>query len=353
MWPITAFTKLANISLPIIQAPMSGGATTPELIAAVSNAGGLGSLGAGYMQPAEIEAAIQKTRQLTDKPFSINLFVPVEHNATLLQMQAMQKILQTVAQKLHIEVDIPSPPFLPDFDAQIDVVLQTNIPIVSFTFGIPAKKHLQVLKQKNILIIGTATSIKEALLWQENGADFIAAQGAEAGGHRGTFAHSMEEGLIESTTLIPQIVNTVKVPVIAAGAIMNAQDIMKFIQLGACAVQMGTAFLACYESGIPSVYKQALLSAKKNNTVLTKAFSGKYARGLNNRFITTMLSHDNDILEYPIQNAFTQPLRKAAAQQNNADFLSMWAGQGVALCKECSAAELIVQLKNDMQKLMK
>jgi nitronate monooxygenase len=353
MWPTTKFTEITKTILPIIQAPMAGGATTPELIAAVSNAGGLGSLGAGYMQPDDIRAAIKRVRQLTDKPFSVNLFVPEKYHATPDELQTMQSLLTLIADKLETTIAIPEPPYLPNFDEQINIVMEEKIPVVSFTFGIPDQQYLSALKHNKTLIIGTVTSVHEALLWQMHGADIIAAQGTEAGGHRGTFAHAMREGLIGLMALIPQLVDKVALPVIAAGGIMDARGIIAALALGASGVQMGTAFLTCHESGIPDGYKQFLLRTKSDNTVLTKAFSGKFARGVNNQFIELMQEHEAAILDYPIQNAFTQPLRKVAAQQNNAEFLSLYAGQAAYLCKEISATELMAELEREVKIILK
>lgn len=353
MWPSTKLTEIINVSLPIIQAPMSGGATTPELVAAVSNAGGLGSFGVGYMQPEDIRAAIKKTRLLTKKPFSVNLFVPEKHEALPENILAMQSILTTVTAELNIIIDIPTAPYLPSFDEQMKVIIEEKIPIVSFTFGIPDQKYLSILKRNKIIVIGTATSVHEALLWQMHGAHLIVAQGAEAGGHRGTFSHSMQDGLIGLMALIPQLVDKLSIPIIAAGGIMDARSIIAALLLGASGVQMGTAFLTSRESGIPEAYKKLLLRTKADNTILTRAFSGRYARGVNNQFIEAMQPYDSVVLDYPIQNAFTQPLRKVAAQQNNVEFLSLWAGQAAYLCKDISATDLMYELDRNVSSLLK
>ena len=327
--------------IPIIQAPMAGGITTARLIAAVSNAGGLGSVGAGYMQPDELRCLIQEVRALTDKPFSVNLFVPQKHQASISQLQAMQTILAQVTKELEFQPKIPTPPYSPDFDEQLAIVLAAKVPVVSFTFGIPDKEYLAELKRQNIIIIGTATSVEEAILWQAHSADMIVVQGAEAGGHRGTFAHAMEQGLVPLMSLIPQVKQAVSVPIIAAGGLMLPLQINKAFSLGVAAVQVGTAFITTEESGASMAYQEALLQAKKDTTVLTKAYSGKYARGLANQFTERMQAYEKDILDYPIQNAFTAPIRKAAGTQNNPDFLSLFAGQGVQHCKKMTAAQLI------------
>lgn len=351
-WPNTKFTELAQITLPIIQAPMAGDAARPELVAAVSNAGGLGSLGAGYMHVDALRHAIKKIRQLTDKPFNINLFIPEKHQANHEQMEDARKAVQEACYELDFSIVPVSPPYTPSFSEQMNVILEEKIPIFSFTFGIPSLSWIRDLKKNGTLLIGTATSIEEALILEKNGIDVIVAQGSEAGGHRGTFIGTAEEALTNILSLVSTMVQAVNTPVIAAGGIMDAQKIYVMMKSGACAVQMGTAFLTTNESNIHPLYKQLLLSAKQDNTVLTRAFSGKLARGIANKFIMRMQAHEDTILDYPIQNALTSPMRREAAQQNLSDFLSLWAGQGVQFCKVLSVDQLIQELNNGVLALM-
>ena len=345
-WPNTKINELLKISLPIIQAPMAGGATTPELVAAVSNAGGLGSLGAGYMTANEIRLAVKKIRTLTNKPFSVNLFIPENHSATDEQIEQARKIVQTSCPELNFNVDSVKPPYAPRFEEQMNVIVEEKIPVCSFTFGIPSREWIEVCKKNKITSIGTATTLAEAKLLEENNIDAVVAQGCEAGGHRGTFIGSAENALINIRSFIPLLAEHIKIPIIAAGGIMDAKGILTSVTSGAAAVQMGTAFLCCTESGIHPLYKKFLLSSTQDNTTLTRAFSGKLARGINNKFITRMQAHEKEILDYPIQNKLTSGMRKEAGKQNNIDFMSMWAGQSAHLCREISAEELIEELNN-------
>lgn len=344
-WYQSPLMQLLNIDIPLIQAPMAGGATTPELVANVCNAGGLGSIGAGYMSLKLLSQSIDQVRALTDNNFSVNLFVPEACQATIEQQKIMvQHINNICSTELAIKVEPVTPPFLPDFDEQLQVVIDKKIPIVSFTFGIPEKRWLEELKQRNIITLGTATSLDEAVALQQAGVDAIVAQSAEAGGHRGTFIGIAENSLFSQSVLVPLLVKHIDVPIIAAGGIMNGQAILKALSLGAYGVQLGTAFLSCPEAGIHEEYKKELLKQTEDKTRLTKTFSGKLARGIGNKFIEAMAPLENNCLDYPIQNALTKPMRQAAAKQDNSAFMSLWAGQSVYLSRGISAQELINQL---------
>jgi nitronate monooxygenase len=347
-WPTTTLAKTLGIKIPIVQAPMAGGATTPELVAAVSNAGGLGSLAAGYLNPDDIRKNIFKIRQLTDKPFAVNLFVSEEHQATKIQIKQMCHIIEKACVELKVQIEPIEPPYAPEFDEQLKVILEEKISIFSFTFGMPSQTWLKKFKKNKTLLLGTATTLKEAQQLQEQGIDIIIGQGSEAGGHRGTFIGSTEDALINISVLVPQLAKYINVPIVAAGGIMDANGIIAAMHLGAAGVQMGTAFLSCPESGIHPKYKEALLNAKQDNTVLTRAFSGKLARGINNKFIKRMQIHEKHILDYPIQNALTRTMRKIAEKNNCIDFMALWAGQAAHLSKAIPAAELIKKLHKNV-----
>lgn len=351
MWTDTRVAKLLNLKFPIIQAPMAG-AASPELIAAVANTGALGSLGAGYMPPAELKKAIVAIRQSTTNPFAVNLFIPEKHHTTTKEIEHMQKIIAEASSELKIPIEPVLPPYLPTFDEQLNIIIEEKIPIFSFTFGILDEKWIHRLKSHGIILIGTATNLAEALLLEQRGIDAIVAQGSEAGGHRGTFIGKAEHSLIEIRKLIPQLVHNLRIPVIAAGGIMDAHDVNTMLTLKAEAVQMGTAFLSCHESTINAAYKKALLNLTHDDTILTRAFSGKLARGLKNKFTQKMQAHTNELLGYPVQNALTKSMRKEAAKQSNIDFLSMWAGQRAYLCEDLSVNQLmatIIKNINSMQ----
>lgn len=352
-WPSTTLTELFEMHFPIIQAPMAGGATTPALIAAVSNSGGLGSLAAGYMTADEIRNVIKQIKELTDNPFCVNLFIPQPHQATSEQIETARNAIQDVCKELNIHIDSVKPPYAPSFEEQMNVLLDEKVPVFSFTFGIPSENWIQDFKKNGTKIIGTATSQEEAIMLEKQSVDAVVAQGMEAGGHRGTFLGKAEEALINTALLTSLITKHIKIPVIAAGGIMDAKGVYMAMKSGASGVQMGTAFLCCHESGINPLYKQSLLNNKHDTTTLTRAFSGKLARGLLNKFIIRMQSHENTILDYPIQNALTSIMRKEAGKKNTNDFMSMWAGQGAHLCKVLPASKLIKMLNDDMLALIK
>jgi nitronate monooxygenase len=343
---MTAVTLLRRLGIekPIMLAPMAGSGGTPELAAAVSNAGGLGAWGGAYSKPDEIAAAIRRIRQLTDRPFGINLFAGGYATGHALDPQPMLEIVG----EAHAQLGLP-PPLLPPlpsdpFAAQLEAVLEERPAAFSFTFGIPSPAQLAALKKRDIAVAGTATTVQEARRLAEAGIDAIVAQGAEAGAHRGSFAAPFEESMVPLATLLREICGSVTLPVIASGGIMDGRDIAAAQKLGAAAVQLGTAFLTCPESGAPAAYKNALLGAKKDTTVITRAFSGRPARGLTNRFIAMVTGKEQAILPFRQQNDLTRPMRNASGQQGIADFMSLWAGQGVARARQMPAADLVKTL---------
>lgn len=305
---------------------------------------------AAYYDPEQINAACLRVRQLTDKPFGINLFAPLPVPA-LNQTQIDRAIARL--QSYHDELGLPAPQ-LPEqacipFDAQLAAVLDCGASVFSFTFGIPPAKDLAAIKAQGMYIMGTATTVAEAKALADAGVDAIIAQGSEAGGHRGSFLGDFEASLIGTMALVPQIADALPLPVIASGGIMDGRGLLAALSLGACAVQMGTAFLTCTEAGISEAHRQAILNAAEDATTLTRAFSGRPARGIVNRLIREVEHPDaqGDILPYPWQNALTRTLRNAAAQANQAGYLSLWAGQGLGLAKRQSAAELISRLMQE------
>ena len=286
--------------------------------------------------------------QLSSQPFNINLFAGGYGTDRGIDPQPM---LEIVAQA-HADLGLPSPMFPPllesPFDIQLEVVLEERPPVFSFTFGIPSPAQIAALKKRDIFVIGTATTLEEARLLAEAGVDAIAAQGAEAGAHRGTFAAPFEDSMVPLAQLLCDIRAAVTLPVIASGGIMDARDVAASLKDGAAAVQLGTAFLPCPESGAPSAYKQALLAAKKDTTVITRAFSGRPARGLSNRFIAMVAGKEHAILPFRQQNDLTRPMRNAAALKGVADFISLWAGQGVASSRAMPAADLVAALLQEV-----
>jgi nitronate monooxygenase len=336
--------KRLNVEHPIIQGPMGGGPSTPELVAAVSNAGGLGSLAAAYLTPDQITDAIRRIRALTSQPFSVNLFSGGWNMNPAVDAAPMLDLLNEIHEKLGIPPLTAPVPAADPFPAQFEAVLAAWPPIFSFTFGIPDRDAMDRLKSHRITILGTATTVAEAVQLEQAGVDAIVAQGAEAGAHRGTFLDSFEASMVPTLELVRATAAAVKLPVIATGGLMDGPDIVAALKAGASAASLGTAFLACPESWASEVYKRAILSAKSDTTVVTRAFSGRPARGLKNTFIAGLDARKDLILPYPLQNALTRPMRTAAGQQGVADYLSLWAGQGVARACSMPAGDLVASL---------
>jgi nitronate monooxygenase len=341
---IVSFLEQLGIQHPILLAPLGGGPGTPELAASVSEAGGLGSLGASYMTPAQMREAIHKIRSLTGKPFHINLFAG-GHDA---RPPANSGPMLALLAEIHASLGLTAPALPPvprdPFPEQLEVVLEERPAVFSFTFGIPAGEAMARVKARGMIILGTATTVREGRLLEEAGVDAIVAQGAEAGAHRGTFADSFEASMVPLAELVRGLARETSLPVIASGGIMDGRDIAAALANGAVAVQLGTAFLACPECGASEAYKRAILEAGRDTTVITRAFSGRPARGLANTFIRRLEGREENILPYPLQNALTRPMRTAAAQRGDADFLSLWAGQGVARARSLPAGELVRRL---------
>jgi nitronate monooxygenase len=331
---------------PVLLAPMGGGPGTPELAAAVSNAGGLGALGVAYLTPVQIIEAVRRTRELTRGPISVNLFAGGFSTSTNFDAGPMLAILS----EIHAALGLPAPTIPPQqrdpFPEQFEAVLQSRPEVFSFTFGTLDAPTISKFRSRGIALMGTATTVEEARILALAGVDAVIAQGAEAGAHRGTFSGSFEAAMVPTLELVREVANFV--PVIAAGGIMDGHDIRIALENGASAAQLGTAFLPCPESGPSPAYKQALLSAEHDTTVITRAYSGRPARGLRNEFIARLEDREEAILPYPLQNALTRPMRTAAAKIGNSGFLSLWAGQGVARCRAMTAVDLVRQLIIEM-----
>ncbi|WP_226529836.1 NAD(P)H-dependent flavin oxidoreductase [Metabacillus niabensis] len=339
-------TELLKIEYPIIQAPMAGGITTSKLVAEVTNSGGLGIIGAGYMTPCQLREQITEIKELTPKPFGVNLFVPNEFTVTESEIELANQFLNPIRQQLnlHQNDNIELPDFNNDFEKfieQIKVVIEEKIPICSFTFGIPSREVIYKLKQSKTILIGTATTVEEAVKNEKAGMDIVVAQGSEAGGHRGNFINRSQESLIGLMSLIPQVVDHVSIPVVAAGGIMDGRGLMASFYLGANGVQMGTAFLTCIESGAHQLHKEAILNTNEDQTVVTRSFSGKWARGIKNKFILQMQRHERLLPDFPVQNTLTQDIRKTSATQDNQDFMSHWCGQSPRLAKNLTVESLL------------
>lgn len=332
---------------PIIQAPMAGGATTPELVAAVSNAGGIGALGASLLPPQAIIEQATRIRRLTPHCFIINLFVLRTPRPSPTEVARAAELLRPVWEPLGWDV-LPLPEkWCEDFEAQFDALIKARPAMAGFTFGVLSAEQVDRLHEADIFVIGTATNVAEAKAWENVEADAVCAQGIEAGGHRGTFIGPQDDTL-PTLVLVPMMADAVRIPVIAAGGIMDGRGIAAALALGAQAVQMGTAFLTTDECGIHPAYKERLLEASnapaRAATRLTRAFSGRHARGLVNRFMETLSAVEHEVPPYPVQNALTSVIRAQAAKINETELMSLWAGQGVAMVRAMPAARLMETL---------
>ena len=337
----TRATEALAIEHPIVQAPMAGGPTTPRLVAAVSNAGGLGSLGAAYLTPETLREQVREIRDLTEAPFGVNLFVPSPFEVHLERIERANTLLRQYRKELEIEAPEKFSSFEESFEDQLGVVLEERVPVFSFTFGSVKSELVGRLKENGAIVIGTATTVREGLRLEEDGVDMVVAQGSEAGGHRGTFLGDIRDALIGTMALVPQMVDTLSVPVLASGGIMDGRGLAAALVLGAEAAQMGTAFLASEESGAHSEFKRAVLEAAEDETAVTRAFSGRAARAIKNRFLVEVGEHEEELPPFPVQNALTKDVRAAAQRQDHAEFMSLWAGQAVRLSSPTNAAELV------------
>jgi nitronate monooxygenase len=342
------FLRDLGITHPIIQAPMAGGPSTPELVAAVSNAGALGSLGSAYSTPEQIAADIKKIRALTDKPFNVNLFAGGYAPESPVDSAPMLTLLAEIHEALHLP-----PPTLPawpknPFAEQLQAVLETRPAVFSFTLGIPEPHAVARLQAAGIAIFGTATTVQEGKMLEASGVTAIVAQGAEAGSHRGTFAGSFEDAMVPTLELVRSLRVAVSTPIIASGGLMDGREIAQAFARGASAAQLGTAFLTCPEAGTPEAYRRAILAARADTTLITRAFSGRPARALLNTFVSKLEGQEKIILPFPLQNALTRPMRTAAAKLGESGFLSLFVGQGVTRTRAMAAAELVSRLVAEM-----
>jgi nitronate monooxygenase len=341
-WNENRLTAKLGIGYPVIQGPL-GGLSSQKLTAAVSNFGGLGSFGAHSLTPEAIKDVIAEIRSLTSKPFAMNLWVSMEdEDARISDENAFNRSLAPLA--VHIAaLRAPRPTYKPyspiRFEDQARVLLDANVPVFSFIYGIPPQEILEECRAKHIVTIGTATTPDEAAALQEVGVDAIVASGFEAGGHRGSFLQSAEDSLTGTFSLVPQIADVVDVPVIAAGGIADARGVIAALALGAEAGQMGTVLLACEESGASLLHRQALRGKRAGHTALTKGFTGRLARAIHNPLLEELNQRETEILPYPLQRALVRNLAIPAEAAGRSDLLPLWAGQSANLstCTDVSA----------------
>jgi nitronate monooxygenase len=350
MWPRTNFLELLGITHPVVQAPMSG-FTPPALVTAVCNAGGLGSIGCVGQPPDLLREQVATVRQATNRPFNLNFFA---HRTSQTSPEATVRVRTRLAAYFDEfglgAVPEPTEPFSSFDTEQLDLVLELRPRVVSFHFGLPQSAVVQRLKEAGCIIFSSATTVAEARSIEANGADVVIAQGFDAGGHRGSFSDSAGAGMVGTMALVPQIVDAVHVPVIAAGGIADGRGIAAAFALGASGVQIGTAFLGCPETTISPLYRARLRAASDDATEVTRAFTGRPARALRNRFVTEMA--DTEPLDFPLQASLVGPLWRMSNEEARAAFMPVWAGQAAPLMRDLPAAQLIEALVAEAQQIV-
>ena len=331
-----------DIAVPIVGAPMAGGPGSPALAAAVSNAGGLGFIAAGYLSAERFAEDIAAARAATTGPLGVNLFVPQPSVADWVQLEYYAEELEEIAEHYHVEVGHPQFGDDDDWERKLEVVADVRPELVSFTFGVPSPDVIRRFSALGLLVMVTVTSAYEAGVAIAAGADSLVVQGPDAGGHRGTFAPDMEPGTESLHQLIDRIRSAHDVPLIAAGGLGTAEDVAGVLRRGAVAAQVGTALLLSDEAGTNSAHRAALKHPMFTNTIVTRAFSGRYARGLENEF-TRLLDHVAP-LGYPEVNQMTSPIRRAAVEVDDPNGTNLWAGTAFREARTGPAADIVASL---------
>lgn len=344
---MTTLQQLFGIQLPIVQAPMAG-VQGSALALAVSNAGGLGSLPCATISLDAIRSELEVMRAQTTRPFNVNFFTHQPPQENTAELQKWQETLTPYYQELGLDPAAqPAGAQRQPFNHEMAKLIQEFKPaVVSFHFGLPAPELLDVVRAAGARIIASATTVPEALWLQERGVDAIIAQGQEAGGHRGMFLSTDTRTQLGTFALVPQVVKAVKVPVIAAGGIADAQGVRAVMALGAAGAQVGTSYLLCPETNTSTVHRAALKSPAAQTTAITNVFTGRPARGIVNRIVREQGILSPHAPAFPLAANAMAPLRAAAEKQGSGDFSPLWAGQNVSGCREISAAELTRQLAN-------
>lgn len=356
MWTRTRITELLRLDVPIFQGPFGGGVSTPALTAAVSNAGGLGGFGAVDLTPEDLKRAIRDLASRTARPFNVNLWVPmageVERPDDAARARAVAR-LRPRYESLGLPDPAPPPP-RPRFEAQAAALIEARPPVFSFVMGVPDAAILKDARARGIALVGTATTVEEGEALAAAGVDAIVASGSDAGGHRGSWLRPAEASLVGTMALVPQLASAVpSVPVVAAGGIADGRGVAAALALGADAVQVGTAFLASPEAGAADVHKRLLGTPAARATRLTRAFTGRHARGIENDLLRELDAHPEDVLPYPAQHLLTLPLRRAAVANGRVELLALWAGQGAALARHQPAAEVLRRLVEETDRALR
>lgn len=351
MWPSRRLLDLLNIAVPIIQAPMAG-AMDSALVVAACEAGALGALPCAMLDPAKIRSEVATIRSRTSAPFNLNFFCHAPPRNDLQELARWQARLARYYDELGLPHDAGNANRAP-FDADLCALVEAlKPPVVSFHFGLPSPGLVARVKASGAVVLSSATTVAEARWLEAHGVDAVIAQGAEAGGHRGMFLTEDIAAQPGTMALVPQIVDAVKVPVIASGGIADARGIVAAFALGASGVQIGTAYLKCTESKISPMHRAALAAARDDETVLTNVFTGRTARGFANRLVREQGPIAADAPSFPLASGAVAPLRAQAERRGSSDFSPLWAGQAAALGPETDAVMLTKMLCDGAQSLL-
>ncbi|WP_245627392.1 NAD(P)H-dependent flavin oxidoreductase [Kribbia dieselivorans] len=334
--------SLDSLEAPIVVAPMAGGPSSPELVAAAAQSGGLGFLAAGYKSADAVREQVQQVRALTDRPFGVNIFVP-ERDPQIDPTELAQYADRLALDAERLRVTLPTPHADDDdYDAKLEVCANEHVPVVSFTFGLPARAAIADLHDAGSAVWVTVTNPRDVRSAASRGIDALVLQGPEAGGHRSTFTAAEEPDRTPLLELLDTVRPTTDLPIVAAGGLATPQDVRDALDSGAAAVQVGTMFVVAAEAGTSRTYRDALHDMRLAPTCVTRAFSGRPARGLRNTFITT--HHRWAPAIYPQVNQLTAPLRAAAGQRGDRQAVSLWAGTGHQMAKPGTTAEIFARL---------
>ncbi|MET0637309.1 MAG: nitronate monooxygenase [Chitinophagaceae bacterium] len=356
MWNNTKLTELLGIEYPVLQGPFGGGLSTVDLVGIVSNAGGLGGYGAYTMAPEEIFDVNRRIKCVTDKPYNLNLWVSdtdlVDGTVSDELYNQTARIFEPYFDEAGIDLPGKPAPFHSRFENQVQVILDVSPAVFSFMFGIPSAAILDECRKKGIKTAGAATTLDEAVKLEAAGVDMIIASGFEAGGHRPSFLAPAEQSTTGTFVLLQLIRERVKIPVIAAGGIANGRGIAAALLLGADAAQVGTAFLACDESGALPIHRNMLFTAAAKYTTLSRAFTGRLGRGISTRIARDLKGKEDQFLPFPLQTRFISSLRTAALEQEKWDLILFWCGQITPILKHRSAAVLMQSLLDEASDIM-
>jgi nitronate monooxygenase len=356
MWKNTEVTQRLKLDVPIVQGPFGGGLSAVDLVEAVSEGGGLGSFGVHHLDGAGMRAIDAQIRARTRRTYALNLWIPLgdsdDPRLTDGQWSAACELLRPYFDELRVPMPARPARFGPHYHEQVETLLELRPPVFSFIFGVPSPSVLDRCRSAGIVTLGTATTAAEAKLLADSGVDMIVASGFEAGGHRASFLQEPEDCLTGTMALIPQVVDTVKVPVIAAGGIADGRGIAAALKLGATAAQIGTAFLACQESNATPLHRAKLFSEDARRTTLTRAFTGRLARSIHNGFVDALRGKEKMLAPYPVHAWLTAQFKAAALAANRPDLMSLWSGQGAPLIEHRKAAELLSSLTQETESAM-